>query len=62
MESRKNKKRKKNKNLEFYISTGTPQKVIERILKPLDCKALKAVSRPAPGPFNLTVKIFKPCS
>jgi len=35
---------------------------IVRILKPLDCKALKAVSRPAPGPFNLTVKIFKPCS
>tara|TARA_B100000959_G_scaffold71102_1_gene75393 strand:- start:82 stop:750 length:669 start_codon:yes stop_codon:yes gene_type:complete len=25
--------RKENKNLEFYISTGTPQKVIERILK-----------------------------
>ena len=36
--------------------------LIEIILNPLDCKALKAVSLPDPGPFNLTVKVFKPCS
>ena len=35
---------------------------IERILNPRDCNALKAVSLPAPGPFSLTVKVFKPCS
>ena len=35
---------------------------IERILNPLDCNALKAVSLPEPGPFNFTVKVFKPCS
>jgi hypothetical protein len=35
---------------------------IESILNPLACKALKAVSLPEPGPFNLTVKVFKPCS
>jgi len=35
---------------------------IDRILKPLDCKARKAVSRPAPGPFNFTVKTLSPCS
>ena len=35
---------------------------IERILKPLACKALNAVSLPAPGPFIFTFKVFSPCS
>ena len=36
--------------------------LIDKILKPLDCNARKAVSLPAPGPFNLTTKVFNPCS
>ena len=36
--------------------------LIESILNPLDWKALRAVSLPEPGPFNLTVKVFIPCS
>ena len=36
--------------------------MIERIWNPLDWNALKAVSLPDPGPFNLTTKVFKPCS
>ena len=36
--------------------------MIDKILKPLDCRARNAVSLPAPGPFNLTVKTFNPCS
>ena len=35
---------------------------IEIILNPLDCKALKAVSLPEPGPFTSTDKIFIPYS
>ena len=35
---------------------------IVRILNPLACNALKAVSLPAPGPFNFTTKVFNPCS
>ena len=36
--------------------------LIERILNPLDCNALKAVSLPEPGPLSFTVNVFKPCS
>jgi len=36
--------------------------IIDKILNPLACKALKAVSLPAPGPFIFTVKVFNPCS
>ena len=36
--------------------------LIEIILKPLDCKALRAVSRPDPGPFTWTDKVLKPKS
>ena len=36
--------------------------LIDKILKPLDCKDLKAVSLPDPGPFTLTVKVLNPCS
>ena len=35
---------------------------IEIILNPLDCKALKAVSLPEPGPFTSTDKTFMPHS
>ena len=36
--------------------------LIERILNPLDCSALKAVSRPEPGPFISTDNVFIPTS
>ena len=36
--------------------------LIEIILKPLACNALKAVSRPDPGPLTSTDKVFIPCS
>ena len=36
--------------------------LIEVILKPLACNALKAVSLPEPGPLTSTDKIFIPCS
>lgn len=36
--------------------------LIEVILKPLACNALKAVSLPEPGPFISTDKIFIPSS
>ena len=36
--------------------------LIDIILKPLDCKDLKAVSRPDPGPLTWTFKVLKPCS
>jgi len=35
---------------------------IDKILKPRDCKDLKAVSLPEPGPFTCTVNVLKPCS
>ena len=35
---------------------------IVRILNPLDCKALNAVSLPEPGPLSLTVKLKGPGS
>ena len=35
---------------------------IDNILKPLACKALKAVSLPEPGPFISTDKTFIPIS
>ena len=34
----------------------------DKILKPLACNALKAVSRPDPGPFTSTDKVFIPYS
>ena len=36
--------------------------LIEIILKPLACKALRAVSLPEPGPFTCTDKTFIPNS
>ena len=36
--------------------------LIDIILKPLACKALKAVSLPDPGPLTSTDKIFMPTS
>ena len=36
--------------------------LIERILNPLACKALNAVSLPDPGPLISTVKVFIPTS
>ena len=36
--------------------------LIDKILKPLDCKDLSAVSLPDPGPLTCTVKVLKPCS
>ena len=36
--------------------------LIDKILKPLDCKDRKAVSLPDPGPFTCTVKVLNPCS
>ena len=36
--------------------------LIDKILNPLDCRDLKAVSLPEPGPFTCTVKVLKPCS
>ena len=36
--------------------------LIEIILKPLACKALKAVSLPEPGPLTSTERIFIPTS
>ena len=36
--------------------------LIDRILKPLACNALKAVSRPDPGPLTSTDKVFIPNS
>ena len=36
--------------------------LMDKILKPLDCKDLKAVSLPEPGPFTWTVKVLNPCS
>ncbi len=35
---------------------------IERILKPLACSALNAVSLPEPGPLTSTDKVFMPAS
>ena len=36
--------------------------LIDKILKPLACKALKAVSLPDPGPLTSTDKVFIPYS
>ena len=36
--------------------------LIDKILKPLACNALKAVSRPEPGPLTSTDKVFIPYS
>ena len=36
--------------------------LIDKILKPLACKALNAVSLPDPGPLISTVKVFIPYS
>ena len=36
--------------------------LIDKILKPLACRALKAVSRPEPGPLTSTDKVFIPYS
>ena len=36
--------------------------LIEIILKPLACNALRAVSRPDPGPFTSTDKVLIPAS
>ena len=36
--------------------------VIDKILNPLACNALKAVSLPEPGPLTSTVKVLTPCS
>ena len=36
--------------------------LIDKILNPLDCKDLKAVSLPEPGPFTCTVSVLNPCS
>ena len=36
--------------------------LIDKILKPLACKALNAVSLPEPGPFTSTDKVFIPYS
>ena len=36
--------------------------LIEIILKPLACSALKAVSLPEPGPFTSTDKVLMPTS
>ena len=36
--------------------------LIDKILNPLDCKDLRAVSLPDPGPFTWTVSVLKPCS
>ena len=35
---------------------------IDKILNPFDCKDLKAVSLPDPGPLTWTVSVLKPCS
>ena len=36
--------------------------LIDRILNPLDCNALSAVSLPDPGPFTCTDKVLNPIS
>ena len=36
--------------------------LIDKILNPLDCKDLKAVSLPEPGPFTSTFNVLKPAS
>ena len=36
--------------------------LIDKILNPLACNALKAVSLPDPGPFTSTDKVFIPYS
>ena len=36
--------------------------LIDKILKPFDCKALKAVSLPDPGPLTWTTNVLRPCS
>jgi len=36
--------------------------LIDKILKPLACNALNAVSRPEPGPLTSTDKVFIPNS
>ena len=36
--------------------------LIDKILKPLDCNDLSAVSLPDPGPLTWTVNVLKPCS
>src|SRR5688500_18257810 len=36
--------------------------LMERIVKPIDCNARNADSRPDPGPFTLTSSSFIPCS
>ena len=36
--------------------------LIDKILNPLACKALKAVSLPDPGPFTSTDRVFIPYS
>ena len=39
-----------------------PVSLIDKILNPLSCNALKAVSRPDPGPLTSTDKVFIPNS
>ena len=51
-----------NLNCDEYLNISDIIILIEIILKPLACKALKAVSRPEPGPFTSTDKVFIPYS